>query len=252
MVQFFKQKARFHDVCSRQDWKAALDGIMTSPASATEALNALLALLPRPELCMQAAYGLGLAVPLIAASDMEKARVIMRRLMWSLNEESGNIGWGIPEAMGSILANSPPLADEYARIFISYGYETGKDDNYIDHGPLRRGVYWGIGRLAQGNTRKALPAAAHLVVALHEDSDTDARAFAAWALEQIALGMARDGLSPDREVWENVGIALAAAAAHTAQGDPHMLEFFDGTEMIRVPEGDIYRNTQQAVQELIA
>ena len=40
----------------------------------------------------------------LADSDMEAARVIMRRLMWNLNDESGGIGWGSPEAMGEILA----------------------------------------------------------------------------------------------------------------------------------------------------
>jgi hypothetical protein len=39
----------------------------------------------------------------LADKDMESARVIMRRLMWSLNDESGGIGWGAPEAMGEIV-----------------------------------------------------------------------------------------------------------------------------------------------------
>ncbi|NTV33768.1 MAG: hypothetical protein HGA50_10810, partial [Deltaproteobacteria bacterium] len=46
----------------------------------------------------------GQVVSRLAESDLEAARVIMRRLMWTLNDESGGIGWGSPEAMGEILA----------------------------------------------------------------------------------------------------------------------------------------------------
>jgi len=40
----------------------------------------------------------------LTEKEMESARVIMRRLMWSLNDESGDIGWGAPEAMAEIIA----------------------------------------------------------------------------------------------------------------------------------------------------
>ena len=45
--------------------------------------------------------------------NMEKARIVMRRIMWNLNDESGGIGWGSPEAMGEILCQSPELALEF-------------------------------------------------------------------------------------------------------------------------------------------
>ena len=52
-----------------------------------------------------AVSALGLVMAALATEDMEAARNIMRRLMWSLNDESGNMGWGIPEAMAEIMAN---------------------------------------------------------------------------------------------------------------------------------------------------
>jgi len=57
---------------------------------------------------------------------MESARVIMRRLMWSLNDESGGIGWGAPEAMGEIMARHEQLTKEYSAILGSYIREDGK------------------------------------------------------------------------------------------------------------------------------
>ncbi|MBS3809315.1 MAG: hypothetical protein KGY38_04050, partial [Desulfobacterales bacterium] len=64
----------------------------------------------------------GRVVADLAESDRESARVIMRRLMWMLNDESGGIGWGAPEAMGEITALSPAMAGEYSDILCSYIY----------------------------------------------------------------------------------------------------------------------------------
>ncbi len=78
----------------------------------------------------------------VAHRHMEKARVLMRRIMWNLNDESGGIGWGSPEAMGEILYQSPALAREYQSILFSYLDPRG---NFIEHESLQQGVLWGIG-----------------------------------------------------------------------------------------------------------
>jgi len=89
---------------------------------------------------------MGMMVARLTGQDMESARVVMRRLMWSLNDESGGIGWGAPEAMGEIMACHEGLAKEYSAILRSYIREDG---NFLEHPMLQRGVIWGIGRLAQ-------------------------------------------------------------------------------------------------------
>lgn len=38
----------------------------------------------------------GMIIASLSEKDMEAARNFVRRFMWSLNDESGNIGWGIP------------------------------------------------------------------------------------------------------------------------------------------------------------
>ena len=56
-----------------------------------------------PEVRWGAITAMGKVVGLMAEEDMESARNIIRRLMWNLNDESGGIGWGSPEAMAEIL-----------------------------------------------------------------------------------------------------------------------------------------------------
>ncbi len=105
----------------------------------------------------RAITAVGIVVCDLANQEMESARNIMRRLMWNLNDESGGIGWGSPEAMGEIMSRHQQLADEFSWLLVSY---VNKEGNYIEHEMLQRGVLWGIGRLAHvrpGLLRDAIP-----------------------------------------------------------------------------------------------
>jgi hypothetical protein len=93
-----------------------------------------------------AVSAMGVVTAGLADKNMESARVIMRRLIWNLNDESGGIGWGSPEAMGDIMARSHPIAREFSKILISYALPHG---NYLEHGLLQRGMLWGLQRLSR-------------------------------------------------------------------------------------------------------
>lgn len=92
-----------------------------------------------------AVTAMGATVARLADQDMEAARIVMRRFMWSLNDESGGIGWGAPEAIAECLANHAELAEEYAHILVSYMREDGF---YLELPAHHQGLMWGIGRLA--------------------------------------------------------------------------------------------------------
>ncbi len=95
---------------------------------------------------------LGRVMNKLASEDMEAARVVMRRILWSLNEESGGIGWGMPEALGEIMAMNRPLAEEYGHILVSYM----REECYLELPALQRGLMWGLGRLAESYPEKIL------------------------------------------------------------------------------------------------
>lgn len=106
---------------------------------------------PDPTIKWHGVWAMGRVVPKIAEQDFEAARIIMRRFLWSLNDESGGIGWGAPEAMAEIMAQQDKLAAEYLHMLISYTREDGselfQDGNYLELPMLQRGLLWGIGRL---------------------------------------------------------------------------------------------------------
>ena len=119
---------------------------------------------------------MGEVVTRLSGKEMESARVIVRRLMWNLNDESGGIGWGSAEALGEILCLHHGLAGEYANILLSYGFEGG---NFQETPSMQQGVLWGIGRLAQAEPGLAADAAPHLPGFLRSQDPT-VRGIAAW------------------------------------------------------------------------
>ncbi len=94
----------------------------------------------------------------LAEENMEEGRIMMRRFLWSLNDESGGIGWGAPESMAESMHHHAGLAEEYIHMLLSYtrpdGPELAQDGNFLEHEVLQRGVLWGLNRLCL--RRKAL------------------------------------------------------------------------------------------------
>ena len=176
----------------------------------------------------RAVSAIGAVVAQLADQDLSAARVCMRRLMWHLNDESGGIGWGSPEAMGEILALHDVLAAEYAGILISYLAPWG---NFLEHEPLQQGVLWARARLGHSRPRLTQPAAPLLAPFL-KAPQAPLRGLAVWAagpvltpeLKPTIEVLGRDGskftLYWNRRLRSRT-VAWAAEAALNRQSMPH-------------------------------
>lgn len=133
----------------------------------------------------RAVTAMGIVVARLAHEDFESACIVMRRLMWNLNDESGGIGWGSPEAMGEIMARHERLAKEYACIMVSYINEAG---NFLEHEMLQRGVLWGLGRLAHARSELVREASAYLPLFMRSN-DAVHRGLSAWVAGAIPSEM---------------------------------------------------------------
>lgn len=168
-------------VLAADDFSDRLEGLLRVPGR--RLVNPLFSCLYDREerVRWHAVTAMGVAVDHLARKEPESARVVMRRLMWNLNDESGGIGWGSPEAMGEITARNSVLAREFGRILVSYLDPRG---NFLEHPGLQRGLLWGIGRLAAARPGEARPAASFLQPFL-ADEDTVRRALAARAARAL-------------------------------------------------------------------
>jgi hypothetical protein len=191
-----------------EPWPQGLAGL--EEHSPKTLLGPLFACLLEPDALVRwrAASAFGTVVARLFEAKPEDARQLMRQFMWRLNEESGNVAWGVPEAFGEILAAQPALAREFHRVLASYIHErdckTG--DNYLELCPLRRGVYWALGRLAEARPELAVPALEDLIAALSGD-DPESRGLAAWAMGALLP------LAGDRHEAARAGLAALEADA---------------------------------------
>jgi len=148
---------------------------------------------------------IGQVMDAIARTDMEAARVIMRRILWNLNEESGGIGWGMPEALGEIMAVNRQLAAEYAHMLVSYM----REENFLELPALQHGLLWGIGRLAMVRPELILKYDGDGYMALFLESP-----------DEVVLGLAS----------RNFGILRTREAAY------HIHGFVDSRQPVRLYE----------------
>lgn len=184
-------------------------------------VNPLFSALARAEETVRwnAVGAFGQILPRLADQDMEAARIVMRRLLWSLNEESGGIGWGAPEAMAEIMLHHDRLRQEYLHMLISYLRPDGplehQEGNFLELPQLQRGLLWGIGRLASR-----------------------------WGQELVQRGVAEDLrsylASPDGEVRGLAVVALGRLRALAARQELASLQ--GDTASVRVYEAGVTRH----------
>ncbi len=185
-----KLKCRALDFLTSNDVNRSLDELRRLPAR--RVVNPLFSFLCSndQEVRWRAIAAMGVVVASLAEEDMESARIVMRRLMWSLNDESGGVGWSAPEAMGEIMACHEGLAKEYAHILISYIRQNG---NFLEHKLLQRGAVWGLGRVAQVRPHLVQDAVPYLRPFL-ESGDPIVRGLAAWTVGLLGADAARSQL----------------------------------------------------------
>ena len=121
---------------------------------------------------------MGVLAERIARERLEEARILLRRLMWNLNDESGGIGWGSVEAMGEILKRNKTLAEEFESILFSYISPQG---NFLEHEMLQRGSLWGVGTYLESASVSSTPLVSNLLPFL-DSSDPVKRGYAVRAL----------------------------------------------------------------------
>lgn len=166
----------------------------------------------------------GVVTAALAEVDPESARVIIRRFLWQLNDESGGIGWGIPEALGESLARSALLAKEYGRLVLSFIKE---DENYLEHPPLLAGALWALARLL------------HSRADLLKESETPLISYGRHP-EPAFRGLALWGLA-------SVGTALSLPLIESLEADSAPVRFYRNESFENTTLGELAREARSAV-----
>ncbi|OHE55304.1 MAG: hypothetical protein A2Z47_12030 [Thermodesulfovibrio sp. RBG_19FT_COMBO_42_12] len=107
----------------------------------------------------------------------EKVREYVRNLFWSLNDESGGIGWSAPQTIAEIIINIPELLEPYGSMMISHTLEEPF---------LIKGGLWGIGRLGK-QIAASVEFFQEKILAAFENDDPEILCLAAWAMGEVGF-----------------------------------------------------------------
>lgn len=159
--------------------------IQMARGQAGKVVNGLIALLTDADESTKwrAVKALGQVSVRIFSEDPDRVKKVLRQLIWNLNEESGGIGWGMPEAMGEILAVIPALQEEYLCLLIAYISEEGC---FLENEQLQKGVIWGLGRIKNLEETLKSRSVPFLLKAL-TNSDPEIQATTVWAVGEMGI-----------------------------------------------------------------
>ncbi len=129
----------------------------------------------------KALRSLGVVIGERNAVSGERARELLRRLFWSLKDESGTVPFGIPEAIGEVLAVRTELQPEFLSSLCGLAYHP----ELAQTGSIERGVFWALGRLGRASALCSPEAVEAVMWAARQHHDAESRKIAAWALSQF-------------------------------------------------------------------
>jgi hypothetical protein len=113
--------------------------------------------------------------------SVEKIRELLRRFFWWLNDESGAVPFGIPEAIGVVLAARPELQQEFLPLICAMAHHP----DLLQAGPIERGVFWALGRIGRPVALCSPEAVTAVACAAQQHPDAQTRTTAVWALSRM-------------------------------------------------------------------
>lgn len=115
---------------------------------------------------------LGWLTEAFAEREDEAFRNLLRRCLWAMNDESGNVPWAAPEVMAAIIKNRPQQYAEFIPMLITNG---------LDNAMCHKGVAWAAGYLLPEQEAQLAPFWPKLG-ALLASADGEVRGYMAAAL----------------------------------------------------------------------
>lgn len=139
----------------------------------------------RQALRWHALSALGALAKEFASQHEEVYRNVIRRAVWAMADESGNVPWAAPEMMAVVIKACPEQYQEFIKIMITNG---------LDSPMCHYGVLWAVGYLGEAYATEIAPFMEKLIKFLDAEDD-DLRGVAVWALKRLHYTAAFDKIN---------------------------------------------------------
>ncbi len=128
------------------------------------------------EIAWRAMEAIGRLVHIVSRERPDFGREVLRRLLWSIRDEAGGIGWSSPEIIGEIVKNDPSKYSDIPRILWSF----------MDEEFLRKGIIWAMGRIGEVAPELVEFTLPFLRLIAKNDRSDEIKFYARWAICKIA------------------------------------------------------------------
>jgi hypothetical protein len=129
----------------------------------------------------KAVRALGVVAADREAMGEDRIRELLRRFVWLLSDESGNVPFGVPEAFGEVLVARPEFQEEFLPLLCSLAYDPERHQT----GLIEQGVIWALGRVGPPAAACSPEAVEAVVRAAAQHPDPQTQNIAAWALSRF-------------------------------------------------------------------
>lgn len=131
----------------------------------------------------------------------ERVREYIRRLLWSMCDEAGEMGWSAPQTIAEAIVSIPELLEPYGSMMVSRTFEEPT---------LAESGLWGIGRLGT-MIREVVKPSWDMILRVFGTEDTEILGVAAWAMGEVGFEEALPYLEGLKNREEKVWIYINSA-----------------------------------------
>jgi len=111
------------------------------------------------------------------AGQKDRVQEYVRRFLWSLTDEAGEMGWSAPQVIAEIIISVPELIEPYASMMICRA---------LEEPTLVPGGLWGIGRLGV-YAREEVESLRDVILSIFGTEDAEILGLAAWAMGEVGF-----------------------------------------------------------------
>jgi hypothetical protein len=143
----------------------------------------------------RAIKAIGLAAKALVQTDHEYLREMVRKLLWSLSDESGGIGWSAPEILGEIVSADPERFSDIIPL-IAEVYD-------IEEKVFRPGILYALGKIAEVRPDLVMPYKGLIKRAL-ADGEPLSRVFALDLLKALKSRLGKEDMDSLTEITQSL------------------------------------------------
>jgi len=184
----------------------------------------------------RAIKAVGLAAEALVKTEYEFLRETVRKLLWSLSDESGGIGWSAPELLGEIVSADPKRLSDIIPL-IAQVYE-------VEEEVFRPGVVYALARVAE-TAPEQVAVYQKIVIMSLADKNPLVKIYGLKLVERLWHPAIKENL------WSSEYCRRVMDLVESTNLDQNEAWVYKNDGFIRLEVGEVSKITQENIKKLI-